>query len=74
MRTTGDTTRTVGNATRNANSHAFNQMAVIPLTKPILKVVITKDIKHDMSNAIKNENTYEEYLLGIIISKFLSLF
>jgi hypothetical protein len=46
-----------GNATRKANPHAFNQISMMLLTIPTLKTLITKDIIHDMSNAIKKENT-----------------
>jgi hypothetical protein len=47
-----------GNATAKANTQAFNQMLRILDTSPTLKTLITNDIMHDMSNAMKNENTY----------------
>jgi len=47
----------VGKATINAKLHAFNQIVVILLTIPRLKTLITKDIKPDISSAIKNEKT-----------------
>tara|TARA_R100001377_G_scaffold84621_1_gene68586 strand:- start:711 stop:866 length:156 start_codon:yes stop_codon:yes gene_type:complete len=48
---------TVGNATRKAKLQAFNQILTIFAAKPTLKILITKDIIHDISNAIKKENT-----------------
>jgi hypothetical protein len=47
----------VGNATINAKLHAFNQIAIIFVTIPTLKILITKDIIQDISNAMKKENT-----------------
>jgi len=47
----------VGNATIKAKLQAFSQIVTIFATKPTLKILITKDIIHDISNAIKKENT-----------------
>ena len=55
--TIGDTIMMAGNATRKAKLQAFNQISIMLLTIPTLKTLITKDIIHDMSNAIKKENT-----------------
>jgi|GEM_PF-6170721 len=48
---------TIGKATIKAKNHAFNQIIKSPLTSPILNMLIIKDIKHDIINAMKNENT-----------------
>jgi hypothetical protein len=48
----------VGNATANAKLQAFSQIFTIFGTKPTLKTLMTNDIIHDISNAIKKENTY----------------
>jgi hypothetical protein len=55
--TSGDIIRTVGKAKAKANAPALNQILIILLTKPTLKILITRDITHDISNAIKKENT-----------------
>jgi len=47
----------VGNATIKAKLQAFSQILRIFGTKPILKTLMLKDIMHDISNAIKKENT-----------------
>ena len=53
----GATRLMVGNATTNAKAHAFNQTNRIFSIKPTLKSVMTKDIIHDINNAMKNEKT-----------------
>ena len=53
----GETIMIAGKATINAKLHACNQIVIIFVTKLTLKTLITKDIMHDISNAIKNENT-----------------
>jgi len=55
--TTGVTRITAGKAMVNAKNQAFNQRVIILETKPILKSVITSDIMHDISKAMKNEKT-----------------
>ena len=55
--TNGDTITTTGNATMKENNHELNQMLIISPTRPMLKTPITRDIIHDISNDIKNENT-----------------
>lgn len=47
----------VGKATVKANDQAFSQMEVISSTKPTLKILITRDIMHDINKAMKNEKT-----------------
>jgi hypothetical protein len=47
----------VGKATINAKLQAFNQIGIMFVTKPTLNILITKDIMHDINNAIKKENT-----------------
>lgn len=47
----------VGKATVKANDQAVSQMVIILSTKPTLKILITRDIMHDINNAMKNENT-----------------
>jgi len=54
---TGETSATVGKAMTKAKPHAFSQTAIILLTNPTLKMLITNDMMHDMNNAIKNANT-----------------
>jgi hypothetical protein len=58
------TTIIIGNATKNATPHAFTQIRTKLLTSPMLKAVTTKDIRPDMSSAIKNANTIGWYFLG----------
>jgi hypothetical protein len=53
----GETSMMVGNATVNANAQAFSHKLRILLTRPTLKILITKDITQDISNDMKNENT-----------------
>lgn len=53
---------TVGKATQNAKAQAVNQIEIILLTKPTLKIEITNDIKPDINNAIKKANTIVRYL------------
>jgi hypothetical protein len=47
----------LGNATIKAKPQEFNQIVTIFSTIPTLKTLITKDIIHDISNAMKKENT-----------------
>ena len=53
----GDTIIMAGNAIIKAKLQAFNQIATIFVTIPTLNTLMTKDIMHDISNAIKKENT-----------------
>ncbi|MFT6900322.1 MAG: hypothetical protein ACJAXS_000484 [Colwellia sp.] len=46
-----------GKAMIKAKLQAFNQISIIFVTRPTLKILIKKDIMHDISNAIKKENT-----------------
>lgn len=64
--TMGATNTTVGNATQNANPQAFNQIEIMPSTQPTLKILITRDIKQDISSAIKSANTTCSYFFEII--------
>lgn len=63
--TAGDTRIIAGKATQNANPQAFSQINIMSSAKPTLKTLITNDIKHDISKAIKNEKTYGVYFFGI---------
>jgi len=63
---------TVGKAITKPKPHALSQIETIFETKPTLKILMTNDIMHDMTNAIKNENTYFSYFLGITVFAFLS--
>jgi len=54
--TNGDTIITAGKATINEDDHALNQMFTISLTSPMLIMLMTRDIIHDISNDSKNEN------------------
>lgn len=47
----------VGNARIKETPHAFNQITIMFVTMPMLKILITKDIAPDIKNAMKNENT-----------------
>lgn len=47
----------VGKTTTNEKPQAFNQIEIILGTKPTLNTLITKDIMHERSKAIKNEKT-----------------
>ena len=55
--TTGDIRIIIGKATQNAKAQAFSQIDIMSWTKPTLKILITRDIMHDISKAIKNEKT-----------------
>lgn len=57
FRTKGLISTIVGNATLNANAHAFNQMNNNPLVQPKLNKVITNDIIHDIVIDITKANT-----------------
>lgn len=57
---------TVGKATQKANAHAFNHIDTMLCTHPTLKILITRDIKHDINKAIKNAKTMGAYFLGIM--------
>jgi hypothetical protein len=59
---------TAGKAIKNAKPQAFSQIIARFSTKPTLNNVITKDIRHDIKNAIKKENTKRWYLRGSIIT------
>jgi hypothetical protein len=49
--------RIVGNATENAKIHALTHISIILLTKPTLKMLITRDMMQDINNEMKNEKT-----------------
>lgn len=51
----------VGNATLNANAHAFNQINIKPSVQPKLNKVITSDIMQDMVHDITNAKTICRY-------------
>ena len=51
----------VGNAITNASSQAFIQIRKMLSVNPILNAEITNDIMPDMSNAMKNEKTWDVY-------------
>lgn len=55
----------VGNATRKANAQAFIHTNPMFSTNPTLWMLITNDIKQDISNDIKKEKTYFSCLLAI---------
>jgi hypothetical protein len=55
--TAGVTIIIAGKAIINAKDHALSQMEIILGTNPTLKMLITSDIRHDMSNDIKKEKT-----------------
>jgi len=54
--TNGDTITTAGNAIMNEDDQVLNQMLTISLTNPMLIMLMTRDIIHDINNDIKNEN------------------
>ena len=41
----------------NENDQAFNHMLMTLLTRPMLIMLMTRDMMHDISNDIKNKNT-----------------
>lgn len=55
--TRGDTIMIAGNAMLKENAQAPSQMLIILFTRPILKILMTRDIMLDISNDMKNENT-----------------
>ena len=56
-RTKGETATTAGKAITKAKAQAFSQIERMLCTKPTLNKLMTKDIKHDISSAMKNEKT-----------------
>jgi hypothetical protein len=56
--TSGETTITVGSATKNENNQAFNQMKTKPSINPMFRKLMANDIKEDMNMAIKNDVIY----------------
>ena len=63
--TVGETSRTVGNATRNAKLHALIQIFTMFSTNPTLNTLITNDMMHDINSAIKKAKTKCWYFLFI---------
>jgi hypothetical protein len=59
--TAGATTDTVGNAIRNDNPQALNQICRKLPTSPTFSRLTTSDMMHDMSNAMKNAKTTGRY-------------
>jgi hypothetical protein len=69
----GATNVTVGKATAKANAHALSQIETIFSTSPTLKILMTNDMMHDMSSAIKKANTMFWYFPGIIFNALKAL-
>jgi hypothetical protein len=63
--TSGETTITVGSATKNENSQAFSQINKKPSINPIFRKLMANDIKEDMKIAMKNDVIYGVNLLEI---------
>lgn len=55
--TIGATKITEGNAIINANPHALSHISNMSSTNPTLKILMAKDMIHDMSSAMKKAKT-----------------
>jgi hypothetical protein len=55
--TIGEIIIMAGKAMRKAKLQAFSHISIMLLTMPTLKTLMTNDMIHDISNAIKKENT-----------------
>jgi hypothetical protein len=62
----GATITIAGKAIEKATAQARNQIASRLETKPTFRALITKDIRDDISSAIKNANAICWYFLDII--------